>query len=120
MVGSIPDCFVGLTQLQTLQLGGNMLSGAIPAFSAESLRAIDVSRNILSGAPALSKFMGAVGLTEIDFFDNQLTGPISGLSGHGSMVVFDVHHNQMSGNIPSDYAVSMRNLFVLNAKKNKL
>jgi len=120
MYGTIPDCFVGMTQLQTLQLGGNLLTGPIPAFSAESLRAIDVSRNMLTGAPALSKLMGAVGITEIDFFGNKLTGPISGLTGHGSMVVFDVHDNQMTGLIPDNYAVSMRNLFVLHAQKNKL
>ena len=109
-----------MTQLQTLQLGGNMLTGPIPAFSAESLRAIDVSRNMLTGAPALSKLMGATGITEIDFFGNKLTGPISGLTGHGTMVVFDVHDNQMTGTIPDNYAVSMRNLFVLHAQKNKL
>jgi len=120
IVGEIPDCFVTLTQLQTLSLGGNLLLGSIPAFSAESLRALDLSRNTLTGTPAFSKFMGATGLTEINFFGNQLTGPISGLTGHGSLVVFDVHSNKMTGTIPPDYAVSMRNLFILDAKKNNL
>jgi len=118
--GAIPDCFVSFTQLQTLMLGGNLLRGSIPAFSAESLRCLDLSRNSLSGAPALSKFMGATGITEINFFGNILTGPISGLSGHGSVVVFDVHGNKMSGHVPDDYAVSMRNLYILHAQNNAL
>jgi len=120
MTGSIPDCFVSLTQLQTLMLGGNSLSGPVPAFSAQSLRAIDVSRNRLTGAPAFSKFMSAPEVTELDFFGNMLSGPISGLSGHGSIVVFDVHDNKMTGTIPYDYPISMRNLFVLHAQKNNL
>jgi len=120
MYGQIPDCFVGLTQLQTLQLGGNKLSGPIPAFSAESLRALDLSRNAFSGAPAFSKLMAATGITELDFFGNKLSGPISGLSGHGSLVVFDVHDNKMTGTIPDDYALSMRNLYILRAQKNNL
>jgi len=120
MTGGIPDCFVSLTQLQTLQLGGNQLTGSIPAFSAESLRALDMSRNSLTGAPAFPKFMGATGLTELTFFGNKLSGPISGLSGHGSIVVFDVHDNKMTGTIPDDYAVSMRNLYILHAQENNL
>jgi len=64
--------------------------------------------------------MSSPDLTELDFFENNLNGSISGLSGHSSLVVFDVRNNQMSGKIPDDYSTSMRNLYVLSAANNQL
>jgi len=116
---SIPDCFASFTQLQTLQLSGNQLKGSIPAFTAESLRGIDLSRNSLSGSPAMQMF-NKTKLTELVLFKNKLSGSIAGLSGHTSMVVFDVHDNIMNGNIPEDYATNIPNLLVLHAQKNNL
>jgi len=118
--GDIPDCFASFTQLQTLQLAGNKLTGSVPDFSAESLRAIDLSRNALSGSPAIQMLQKATGLTELELFSNKFSGSIAGLSGHPSMVVFDVHNNAMSGEIPDDYADSMKNLLILRAQSNHL
>lgn len=120
MSGNIPECFVRFTYLQTLHLGGNKLTGPVPAFMAESLRSLDLSRNQLRGAPALGRLMQASGITEVDYFGNKLSGPISGLAKHPSLVVLDVHDNQHSGSVPAEYATSLPSLYVLRAQNNKL
>ena len=118
--GAIPDCFLGFTQLQTLHLGGNRLSGAVPAFSAAALRSLDLSRNALAGVPAFGKLLQATGLTEVDYFGNRLSGPLDGLAGHPALVVLDVHDNKLTGRVPAAYAASMPHLYVLHAQRNSL
>ena len=118
--GTIPDCLLDFTQLQTLHLGGNRLTGAVPAFSAASLRSLDLSRNALSGVPAFGKLMQATGLTEVDYFGNRLSGGLGGLAGHPALVVLDVHDNKLSGRVPAAYAASMPHLYVLHAQRNAL
>ena len=118
--GEIPDCLLDFTQLQTLHLGGNRLTGAVPAFSAASLRSLDVSRNALSGVPAFGKLLQATGLTEADYFGNRLSGPLDGLAGHPALVVLDVHDNKLAGRVPAAYAASLPHLYVLHAQRNAL
>lgn len=118
--GAIPDCFLAFTQLQTLHLGGNRLTGAVPAFSAESLRSLDLSRNALSGVPAFGKLMQATGITEVDYFGNRLSGPLDGLAGHPALVVLDVHDNKLAGHVPAAYATTLPHLYVLHAQRNSL
>jgi len=117
--GTIPNCFASFTQLETVQLSGNSLTGSVPAFSGDSLRVLDFSRNSLSGAPSMQDLAKARNLTEVDFFNNKLTGAIEGLSGHPSLTVLDVHNNKMTGSIPSDYA-TMTNLMALYGQSNGL
>ena len=120
MSGTIPECFVKFAELQTLHLGGNKLTGTVPAFTAASLRSLDLSRNQLVGVPAFARLAQAQGMTELDLFGNQLSGPITGMSKHPSLVVLDVHSNKHTGSVPADYANKMPNLYVLRAQNNKL
>jgi Leucine-rich repeat (LRR) protein len=93
-------CDVSGTNVISINLANNNLTGALPTLSALSgLVTVDVSFGALSGSlPALA------GLSQLQTFranNNNLTGSIPPLSGMTTLTTFDVSTNNLSGTIPA-------------------
>ncbi|CAI9097326.1 OLC1v1033720C1 [Oldenlandia corymbosa var. corymbosa] len=96
--GPLPDSVANLsTQLLTLRLGGNNLSGNIP--------------------PGIQNL---VNLTELQLQKNMLTGNIPVFIGNlGMLRLLDLSENRLSGDIPSSLSQSTR-LYTVHLQKNNL
>jgi hypothetical protein len=99
LIGTLPADLNALTDLAAFTIGGNQLTGAIPALTGlTKLGHFDVSSNQLGGTiPALT------GLTSLDYFDvsgNRLSGPIPALTGLSHLEFLFVNDNQLTGPIP--------------------
>jgi hypothetical protein len=99
LTGSLPNSLNQLISLNTFNVSGNRITGAIPSLSGlVNLQYFDLSRNELSGSiPSLA---GLNSLRDFKVNTNMLTGPLPSLAGLGNLRVIDVAHNQLSGAIP--------------------
>lgn len=116
--GNIPAEFASMSNLQTLFLGGNNLTGAIPALSANTLRTVDLGRNRLSGTIPLGSYLSVSNLVEFNLFNNEITGTLSDVKKHDNLVVFDAHKNRISGSMPSTFATGMKSMDILHLQDN--
>ena len=104
LIGEIPPAIGKLTNLVSLDLSWNNISGSVPAFlsNLKKLWFLDLSFNKLSGTiPAsFSTFPEIIG---IDLSRNQLTGSIPESFGHfqGTVPTLVLSHNKLSGEIPA-------------------
>ena len=105
--GTFPGSFVFLTQLASLDLSSNMLSGAIPtglSGTGPTLQYLDFSYNSLSGS--IPYDLG--NLPVVQFFHlnhNQLNGTIpSSIGGLSQVLDLDLSDNSLTGSIPAELA----------------
>ena len=116
--GPIPD-LSGLTGLTTLSLSSNQLTGSIPASlgSLTSLHTLHLWGNQLSGTiPDLSSLTG---LTHLSLSQNELTGPVpTWLGTLTNMVALYMWGNEFTGTIPDLSGLS--SLFELSLAQNEL
>ncbi len=116
LMGTIPEEWRQLTQLERLDLGGNALSGPIPNELGDlsHLRLLNLENNFLRGA--IPEGLGDLSaLTELHLGENQLTGRIPAtLGGLVSLQTLRLARNQLSEDIPPDLGkmVSLRQLNV--------
>ncbi|XP_038981309.1 receptor-like protein kinase HSL1 [Phoenix dactylifera] len=99
--GEIPTSMTGLSQLQTLSLGGNEISGEIPpAISTlKALTALNLSHNQLTGEIPAS--IGSLPVLDtLDLSANQLSGVIPTAIGNLRLNALNLSSNQLSGEIP--------------------
>ena len=111
----------GLGSLQSLNLGGNQLTGDIPPElgSLASLQSLNLGGNQLTGdiPPELG---GLASLQSLNLESNQLTGSISPeLGGLGSLQSLNLTDNQLSGDIPDELS-GLGSLQSLNLTDNQL
>ncbi|XP_010670069.2 probable LRR receptor-like serine/threonine-protein kinase IRK [Beta vulgaris subsp. vulgaris] len=142
--GSLPESMAGCLSLQVIDFRLNMLTGDLPQWmfkvalqeillsenkiggtlddslstaeevSYRSLEALDLSRNVLTGAipSSLGKFSN---LEYLNLSQNTLTGPIPRNVGElKALNVLDLSHNRMNGSIPSEIgnATSLQELIL--------
>ena len=117
LTGTVPASLMGLTQLTSLNLRQNTLSGAIPLLGGLSkLVALDLGNNQFSGPiPALGT------LTALETFEiqgGQLTGSIPDLSGLAKLKTFNVSGNQLDGQIGALAGATALETFIL--RNNRL
>ncbi|XVE84507.1 hypothetical protein DITRI_Ditri17bG0019200 [Diplodiscus trichospermus] len=139
--GRIPN-LRGLWQLQTLELGSNMLFGSLPKLPTR-LRTLTLSHNRLSGHisslgmlkelrsidVSYNRFSGSISrrimaLPELDHFNasfNQITAmEVDHSPGSNSpLQVLDAQRNQLQGHLPANLIYFTR-LAVLNLAHNRL
>jgi len=116
-----PTCLLQIPTLEYLQLGGNQileLDHILLDSFPPHLRAIDYSANMIRSYIDFSNLQNSPNLSEILFFNDAVGGNLSGVSGHNSLVVFDVHNTGFGDTIPSDFPDSLPNLHVIIARKN--
>ena len=102
LTGTIPAALSGLTNLDSLDLGSNQLTGAIPDLSAlTNLTNLRLNTNQLSGAiPATLSAL--TNLQKLHLQDNQLSGTIpAALSGLTNLEDLFLNTNQLTGTIPA-------------------
>ena len=120
VTGKIPSAIGQLTELEYLFLGGNALSGAIPAelYSLAKLKNIDLSDNSFSGAIP-SAFGTMPSLTTLILKGNRFSGTIpDSILSNEKIQVLNLMDNQLSGTIPARVN-QMTGLEYLNLSENE-
>ncbi|XP_074277080.1 polygalacturonase inhibitor-like [Silene latifolia] len=99
LTGPIPKSLGHLTRLQTLALDKNNLSGSIPDFLGRrlnNLQGLELYNNQFSGRIPASLGL-PTRLTYIYLFNNQLTGPVPKSLAGGSIAIFRLGNNKLTG-----------------------
>ncbi|KAL4572674.1 hypothetical protein LXL04_019456 [Taraxacum kok-saghyz] len=104
--GELPSNTLGnLTQLTTLSIRYNALSGQLPVdiFSLTNLRNLYLQDNLFSG-PIPDLFSPLGNLVRVSFAGNNFSGPIPySVNNLTRLAKFDVSNNQLTGEIPSKF-----------------
>ena len=98
------DVCYNIDETDTLDLGGNQLSGEIPSVieNLNNLTVLDLGGNQLSGEIPLEIF-NLTNLTELELGGNQFSGEIPSVIGDLNNLTFlHLEYNQFSGEIPSE------------------
>ena len=99
LVGTLPDELGDLTELTTLYLWGNGLSGPIPDLSGlTGLTHLVLSSNQLTGE--IAWLGGLTKLTTVYLWGNELSGPIPDLTGLTALIYLSLSQNKLTGELP--------------------
>ncbi|EXC07674.1 LRR receptor-like serine/threonine-protein kinase GSO1 [Morus notabilis] len=117
--GRIPLSIGKLTNLYTLVISNNQLTGEIPSFwdNMPFLYIVDMSNNSLSGT--IPRSMGS--LQFIEFFilsKNNLSGELPSLKNCTNMVSLDLGENKLSSNLLTWMGESTASLMILRLRSN--
>ncbi|MDY8138495.1 hypothetical protein [Aquimarina sp. 2201CG5-10] len=145
LLGTIPDSFGNLTNLDYVAFAINQLSGSLPASIGNliNVETFSVERNAMTGTIPTSignmtalkvlilgsnQFTGSIpsslgnlsNLTTLNLFRNQLDGSIpSELGNLSNLTTLNLFSNQLAGEIPTSLG-SLSNLLILNLYLNQL
>ncbi|KAJ4974292.1 hypothetical protein NE237_007466 [Protea cynaroides] len=114
--GQLPSDLAVCTQLRNIYLQNNNFSGAIPdsIFGLNNLVRLDLSQNNFSGEIS-PKFNNLTRLGTLYLQYNQLTGSIPDLSQLQSLDLFNVSYNHLNGSIPSSLRNKNASAFIGNS-----
>lgn len=119
--GGIPESIGELTNLQGLYLSRNNFTGGIPPSigGLSSLYVLEMQENMLDGV-----IPGSLGkcsrLSRLDLSHNRLTGVIPvKILGISSLIVLSIAHNQLSGHLPLEVG-ALTNLTSFDVSENNL
>ncbi|XP_059458519.1 putative receptor-like protein kinase At3g47110 [Corylus avellana] len=120
--GSLPDSIGNLSkQLSGLYVGGNQISGIIPATLENliNLRIFGMEENLFTGT--IPTYFGKLQKLQGLFFSgNRLLGDIpSSLGNLTRLVDLNLYQNKLEGSIPSSFG-NCKSLQLLNISKNNL
>ncbi|XP_023768872.1 probable LRR receptor-like serine/threonine-protein kinase At3g47570 [Lactuca sativa] len=119
-IGAIPNEFESLTKLLFINLHSNDLTGEIPKFIGNftSLMFISGLGNNFHGS--IPDTLGQLSnLWFFGFAENNLSGVLPPFFNLSSLTDIDLPNNQISGNLPSDFAQSFPRLESLSLRFNK-
>ncbi|KAF3435222.1 hypothetical protein FNV43_RR22309 [Rhamnella rubrinervis] len=118
--GSIPKSIGKLSELLTLVISNNVLSGKIPNFweNMPNLYIVDMSNNSISGTIPIS--MGSLSFLEfLVLSDNNLSGELpSSLKNCSHIVSLDLGDNKFTGKLPAWIGESMPTMLILRLRSN--
>ncbi|KAL6288237.1 hypothetical protein ACE6H2_012627 [Prunus campanulata] len=117
--GRIPLSLSNMSQLTTMVISNNHLSGQIPHFwnKLPLLYIVDVSNNSLSGS--IPRSLGS--LTSLNFLilsSNNFSGEVPSLRNCTDMKSLDLGDNKFSGPIPASIGENMLSLLILSLRLN--
>ena len=117
--GELPIEIAGLTNLKTLSLIGNKLSGNVPtALSQLNLEELSLGGNLYSGSiPGVIASISS--LKKLDLSKNTFNGNIPDLSSLKNLEYLSLSDNQLSGNIPNTLG-NLNKLQTLYLDNNRL
>ncbi len=104
--GSIPSELVALPKIKVIDLRLNKLSGSIPFPVSNSLEALHLGHNALTGRPLTTSFSSAgfQSLTILDLKYNQLEGTLpSSFTDLSSIETLDLSNNRFRGKYDLDF-----------------
>lgn len=108
LAGTLPN--LNLPELESLQLYGNDLIGALPGLdSCVKLEEIEVNSNDFAGT--LPDFNLPL-LRDLDASDNNLAGPLPGLDSLVNLRRLELYQNDFSGAVPDFQLPSIETLFL--------
>ena len=121
LTGEIPAELGDLTNLQGLYLSNNQLTGEIPAELGRLTNLIDLSLHVNQLTGEIPAELGAIpNLEELRLNDNQLTGEIPPeLASLARLLLLKLSFNQLTGEIPPELA-NLSNLGWLILNENQL
>ncbi|KAI7745456.1 hypothetical protein M8C21_028559, partial [Ambrosia artemisiifolia] len=118
--GNLPENTLGnLTELTTLSLRFNALSGRLPLdiFTLRNLRNLFLQNNLFSG-PIPDSFSGMSNLVRANFGNNNFTGDIpNSVSNLTRLATLYLDHNGLTGTIPD---LTRTNIAQFNVSNNRL
>lgn len=116
--GPIPISLFTLPNLQTLILRSNLFSGAIPPAisNLKSIQTLDIAHNSISGS--LPDTFSLLGLTRLDLSFNKLTGSIPKLP--KNLIELAIKSNLLSGNLLKQSFSELTQLEVVELSENML
>ncbi|KAM0025045.1 putative non-specific serine/threonine protein kinase [Helianthus debilis subsp. tardiflorus] len=116
--GSIPTSLFSLPNLQTLILQSNSFSGTIPPVisNLKAIETLDISHNLLSGS--LPDTSSLLTLTRLDLSFNKFTGSLPKLG--RNLLEFAVKANRLSGDMPKTSFNESTQLEVVELSDNSL
>ncbi|KAL6961785.1 non-specific serine,threonine protein kinase [Sarracenia purpurea var. burkii] len=114
--GSLPSDLSSCTELNELFLQENFFSGDIPTgvFALIKLVRLNLAGNSFSGDIS-PEFNNLTKLASLDLENNNLTGSIPDLNNLSGLRNFNVSYNQLNGSIPSTFKKFSSNSFLGNS-----
>lgn len=103
--GTIPASWAALTNLNTLGISGNALTGSVPSWlfsNLTSLTALSLHANQLTGSLVLPANPNAA-IAYLNVAGNHLSGPLPTFIGWNSLNYLYLAANQFSGSIPASW-----------------
>ncbi|XP_076942781.1 leucine-rich repeat receptor protein kinase HPCA1-like [Bidens hawaiensis] len=116
--GPIPTSLFTLPNLQTLNLRSNSFSGTIPPIisNLKNIETLDISHNSLSGS--LPDTSTSLTLTRLDLSFNKLTGSLPKLA--PNLIELAIKSNSISGFLPKPSFTELTQLEVVELSNNSL
>ncbi|MCP4219151.1 MAG: hypothetical protein GY765_31235, partial [bacterium] len=117
--GTLPAEINSLTQLKTINLERNQLTGSIPDMTnLTALQLLSLRHNSMSGTIPAS-LNNLTGLTSLQLDYNGLTGTIPDLGSLVSLTTLDLRGNQLTGTLPA-WLNNLVQLYSLYLNENQL
>ncbi len=119
-VAAIPSEIRNCSNLQSLSLAFNRLTGAIPSALAECtlLSSLNLRSNQLTGSVP-SGFSNLLDMQYLDLSENQLGGTLADLPRSNNLHTIFLHNNSFTGTVPA-YLVQLSSLNGLRLNGNQL
>lgn len=120
--GVVPATLEKYTNLQVLDMSANLFTGIIPSYFGRfpNMQGLDLSRNRLFG-PIPSSFGNLTRLTELYLYGNKFNGSIPPSIGNcRNLQYLDISQNRLTGAIPKEVTDLSSLSLLLNLSQNSL
>ncbi|XP_052170343.1 receptor-like kinase TMK4 [Diospyros lotus] len=120
LIGTLPDIFGSLPNLQEVRLSHNNLTGPLPpSFSKSGVQRLWLNNQAVGLSGRIDAIGGMSQLTQVWLHQNLFTGPIPDLSGCTSLFDISLRNNELTGPVPSSLT-TLPKLANISLQNNKL